>query len=156
MSRAYLRLDPAIFERKALDQGYPLPAVAAFVGVLCQAEHQPQRGKFRDERLLRALLGPAGRWVGYLIDHGDLVRLADGRLYVDGWDEWQEGDWRVAERVTRIRDRRKANGTAATVTNATVKTVSTPSEAVSIAVGGEQTGIQSVPQPLGARELEAS
>lgn len=104
MSRAYLRVDPMLYERKVVDQGYPLPLFAAFVGVLCLAEHQPQRGVFRNERVCKALLGSAGRLVGELITRGDLVRR-DGHLYVDGWDEWQEGDWKVGERVQMIRAR---------------------------------------------------
>lgn len=111
MSRAYLRIDPAFFERKALTQGYPAGVFSALVGTLCLAEHQPERGRFRSERLLRALLEDYGRHVPELIRRGDLVRLGDGRLYVDGWDEWQEGDWKVGERVARIRSRPR-KGTA--------------------------------------------
>lgn len=117
MSRAYVRLDPAFFERKAIDQAYPPGAVAALVGCICLGEAQPTRGTFRDERLLRALLGPVGKWVKYLLDQGDLVHRNDGRLYIDGWEEWQEGDWQVKERVARIRNRKRANSTPATVTS---------------------------------------
>jgi hypothetical protein len=56
MTRAYLRVDPAFFERKALTQDYPVGVFAALVGTLCLAETQPERGRFRSERLLRALL----------------------------------------------------------------------------------------------------
>jgi hypothetical protein len=108
MSRAYLRLDPGFFDRKAIDQKYPPGAVAALVGALCHAEHQPQRGRFRDERVLRSLLGPLSKWVPFLIAKRDLVKVR-GQLYVDGWDEWQEGDWKVGERVKRIRSRQKAD-----------------------------------------------
>jgi hypothetical protein len=125
VSRAYLRVDPMLYERKVVDQGYPLPLFAAFVGVLCLAEHQPQRGVFRNERVCKALLGSAGRLVGELITRGDLVRR-DGHLYVDGWDEWQEGDWKVGERVKRIRTRTRVTGQ--TVTDVTVATVDTPSD----------------------------
>jgi hypothetical protein len=108
MARAYLRLDPAFFERKALDQKYPAGAVVALAGAFCNGEHQPQRGRFRNERVLRALLGPYAKWIPYLIAKRDLVRVGE-QLYVDGWDEWQEGDWKVGERVRRIRGRRKAS-----------------------------------------------
>jgi hypothetical protein len=53
-----------------------------------------------------------------------------GELYVDGWDEWQEGDRTVSERVTRIRSKRTVrtvtSETLPTVTNETVASVSTP------------------------------
>ena len=134
MTRAYLRLDPGFFERKVIRQCYP-PAVAiTLIGVLCLAESQPERGRFRDERLLRAMLGDLGRNVPYLLAHGDLIRLNDGRIYPEGWDEWQEGDWKVGERVRRIRGRAKPTGptvtadTAETVTPPTKQTVYTPSD----------------------------
>lgn len=131
--RAYQRIDPRTYERKVLDQGYPLPAFAAYIGALNAGEAQPDRGRFRTEAVLRALLGPAGRWVGFLVERGDLVRLPDGRLYLEGWDEWQEGDWKVAERVTRIRNRKRtpssvADVTVETVTHDTVAPVYTPSD----------------------------
>jgi hypothetical protein len=109
MTRAYLRLDPNFFERKAIDQGYPLPVLAAFIGCLCLADSQPQRGVFRDEKVLRTLLGPAGRYLPQLIERGDLVR--DGsRIRVDGWDIWQEGDVTVADRMARYRNKHRNSG----------------------------------------------
>ena len=83
------------------------------IACFCIAEMQPHRGRFRNQAYLKALLGKRGRWLKYLIDHGDIVTLADGRLYVDGWDEWQEGDWKVGERLARLRHRMhrsKCNG----------------------------------------------
>lgn len=107
MARAYLRLDPAFYEKK-LGQGYPLAAIGAYAGVLCLAELQPERGRFRDLPVLKALLGSAGgRQVAFLIERGDLTHLPDGRIYVVGWDEWQEGDVTVKERMARIRNRNK-------------------------------------------------
>ena len=106
MTRAYLRLDPNVFERKAIDQGYPLPLLAAFIGCLCLADSQPQRGVFRDERVLRTLLGPAGRYLPQLIERGDLIREGS-RLRVDGWDIWQEGDVTVADRMARYRNKHR-------------------------------------------------
>jgi hypothetical protein len=119
MGRAYLRVDPAMFERKVIQQGYPPLAYAAYSAILCLADGQPVRGRFRDERVLRALLGPLARWLPFLIEHRDLVPAAKhrrcdncpsahgaaGQLYVDGWDEWQEGDWQVKERLARVRDK---------------------------------------------------
>jgi hypothetical protein len=115
MSRAYLRLDPAFFDRKVIEQKYPPGAAIALIGALCHAEHQPQRGRFRDVRVLKALLGPLAKWIPFLIEHRDLVNKK-GELYVDGWDEWQEGDWKVGERVRRIRSRQKGLAADAAVT----------------------------------------
>lgn len=106
MTRAYLRLDPAFDEHK---QSYPDGPYSALVACLCLAEMQPQRGRFRNEAYLKALLGKRGRWLKYLVEHGDVVTLADGRVYVDGWDEWQEGDWKVGERMSRLRHRLHRN-----------------------------------------------
>lgn len=103
MPRAYLRLDPAFDERK---ESYPDGPYATLIATFCLAEHQPQRGRFRSLDYLRRLLGKRGRNIPYLVQQGDLVTLQDNRIYVDGWDEWQEGDWKVAERVGRIRNRK--------------------------------------------------
>lgn len=104
MTRAYIRLDPAFDERK---ESYPDGPFAALVSTFCLAEHQPERGRFRSFDYLTRLLGRRGRHARYLLDHGDIVTLDDGRVYVDGWDEWQEGDWKVSERVGRIRSRQR-------------------------------------------------
>jgi len=104
VSRAYIRLDPAFDERK---ESYPDGPFAALVATFCLSEHQPQRGRFRSLDYLARLLGRRGRHLAYLVAHGDVIELPDGRIYVDGWDEWQEGDWKVAERVARIRGREK-------------------------------------------------
>lgn len=114
MSRAYLRVDPAFYERK-LEQGYSLPQIAAYIGCLCLADSQTNRGRFRDLPVLKALLGPGARHVPYLLERGDLVIEARGRVYVDGWDEWQEGDWQVKERLARVRSRKAGKATVATV-----------------------------------------
>jgi hypothetical protein len=98
LPRAYLRIDPNI------DQVYP-ELRSTFVGLLCAAHRQPDRGRFRDRRLVEALCGKA--YVSRAFTRGDLVTLPDGRAYVPGWDEWQEGDMTVAERMRRMRDRRK-------------------------------------------------
>lgn len=131
MARAYLRLDPAFFDRKVIEQKYPPGALAALVGALCHAEHQPQRGRFRDQRVLKALLGPLAKWIPFLIEHRDLV-IKKGVLYVDGWDEWQEGDWKVGERVRRIRNRKKAPEAGGDVTVDV-----TPGVTVDVTVGNE-------------------
>lgn len=103
MTRAYLRLDPHFADRKA---AYPDGAFRAFVDVLCFAEQQADRGRFRNEKLLRVLMERRARWLPFLIEHGDLTVEPDGRLYVDGWDEWQEGDFKVADRMAQVYGRR--------------------------------------------------
>jgi len=117
MSRAYLRVDPAMFERKVIQQEYPPLAYAALAASLCLADSQPVRGRFRDDHLLRVLLGPLARQLPYLLEHSDIVPASSHRgcgncpsghglpkqLYIDGWDEWQEGDWQVKERLARVR-----------------------------------------------------
>lgn len=102
MTRHYIRLDPGFDERK---ESYPDGPYAALIATFCLAEAQPERGRFRSADYLRRLLGKRGRHVAFLVDQGDLTILPDERVYVDGWDEWQEGDWKVAERVSRIRAR---------------------------------------------------
>lgn len=152
MTRAYLRLDPGYDERK---ESYPDGPYAALIACFCQAELQPERGRFRNERYLRALLGRRGRHVGYLIDHGDLLRLDDGRIYVVGWDEWQEGDWKVGERVERIRNRRRKDGTVDVTPDVTVDVTALrlsagggAGEAVSAGVSGSSDGSPK-PQAVG-------
>lgn len=108
MTRAYIRLDPAFDEHK---YAYPDGAYAALVATLCLAEHQAIRGRFRNAEYLGKLLGKRGRWVNFLLEHGDLKALRDGRVYVIGWDEWQEGDWKVGERMRRVRMRQKSTAT---------------------------------------------
>lgn len=144
--RAYIRTDPGLYERKALGilpdgtrvAAYPAAAFVAFMGCLGLAEEQPQRGRFKSERILRELLigadgsgRPYARQLPYLFERGDLVRLADGRVYVDGWDHWQEGDVTVAERMRRLRHRKAGvtNGvTPHTVTGVTAASVTVPSD----------------------------
>ena len=106
MTRAYIRVSPELYEKKVFEKRYPLPAVAALIGCFCMAELQPHRGRFRDLTILRALLGPAAKHVAYLIEKGDLVELPTGQIYVTDWDEWQEGDVTVKERMQRIRNRK--------------------------------------------------
>ena len=102
--RAYLRLDPYATDRKS---DYPDGAFRAFFETLCHAEQQPQRGRFRNRKLLAVLLEKRARWIPYLIERGDLVETESGKLYLDGWDEWQEGDVTVSERMKRLRSRQK-------------------------------------------------
>lgn len=98
LPKAYLRLDPNI------DHAHPDPG--AMVRIICAANRQPHRGRFKNRSLLDAVLGR--QLVKAALERGDLVALDDGRYFVPGWDEWQEGDWTVGERQRRIRERRNA------------------------------------------------
>lgn len=138
MPRAYLRLDPGYDEHK---ESYPDGPYAALIACLCHGEMQPKRGRFRNERFLRALLGRRGRHIPFLIDHGDLIVLPDGRLYIDGWDEWQEGDRTVPERMQRLRNRSHRDVTVG-VTGLVTPPVTAPRKTVSAA---EQSGAQRPP-----------
>jgi len=116
--RMFVRLVRGTYRRKAFgtDQraAYPSDAIVAFYGCIELAAEQPERGRFESLDLVRVLLtGPDGkgrryaRQVPFLVDQDDLVRLPDGRWYLDGWDELQEGDLTVADRVSRHRERRR-------------------------------------------------
>jgi len=99
MPRAYLRVDPN------LDQ-HPDPL--GMLLLLCAAHRQPDRGRFRERGILDRTLGR--RRVTAMLRRGDLCTVDDGRFYVPGWDEWQEGDLTVAERMKRMRARRLSDG----------------------------------------------
>lgn len=136
MTRAYLRLDPGFAERKA---HYPDGAFRALVETLCLAEFQPMRGRFRSRQVLKALLEKRGRWLPYLLEQGDVIEAEGGRLVVDGWDEWQEGDVTVQERMRRLRQRNaRRNNDRNGGRNATANssnTLSKESGGVAIAAG---------------------
>ena len=134
--RAYLRLDPNLPDRKS---DYPDGAYRAYIDTLCFAEQQPQRGRFRSRRLLAVLLDKRSRWIPYLLSHGDLTETDTGKLYVDGWDEWQEGDVTVSERMRRLRLRsRRRDVTPTDTPEVTEPTVTVPSSGKRIAVSGKQ------------------
>lgn len=144
MTRAYLRLDPAFDEHK---ESYPDGPYAALIATFCLAEAQPNRGRFRSAEYLRRLLGKRGRFVAYLIEHGDLVEQEEGRVYVEGWDEWQEGDWKVAERVSRIRNRPRSRNVGGNGScNGRVTPDETPPRQ-NVAVSGKQSGAQTSDRP---------
>lgn len=94
LPKAYLRIDPN------LDQTHPSPD--DMVALLCAANRQPKRGRFKTAELASRVLGRA--LYRRSVERGDLVLEGDA-IYVDGWDEWQEGDFTVGERMTRLRKR---------------------------------------------------
>jgi len=112
--RAYHRIDPLMDERKS---HYTPAQFGAFLKVQLLAGRQAQRGRFRSERaLVGALPSAYGRLVPFLIEQGDLAVKGDGTVYVDGWDEWQEGDLTVKDRMARLRNRHRNSAVTDTVT----------------------------------------
>src|SRR3990170_5511927 len=103
LPKAYLRIDPNIDQTR--------PDLAAYVRLMCAANRQPRRGRFKSLDLIAAIVGRAAakRYVA----SGDLILDADGRYYLDGWDPWQEGDLTVGDRVRRLRGRRNPSVSAA-------------------------------------------
>jgi len=118
--KAYIRTDPLIDERK----GHYSPAqLGAYLMVLCKAARQADRGRFRSEAALRNMVPAAYvKVLPFLYSEGDLVVKDDGSVYVDGWDEWQEGDLTVGERMRRMRNRKRNAG----VTDPVTPTVTQP------------------------------
>jgi hypothetical protein len=111
--KAYLRFDPLTDERKA---GYTDGQFRAFFHVVCAASRQNPRGRFRNAAQLRGLLGRHARHLPFLLSEGDLVAETGGVLYVEGWDQWQEGDLSVADRMAALRNRRRNGAVTAPVT----------------------------------------
>jgi hypothetical protein len=128
--RAYHRVDPLMDERK----GHYTPAqLGAFLKVQLVAGRQTKRGTFRSVAAIKAML-PASyvRYVDFLVAEGDLDVMPDGTVYLDGWQEWQEGDLTVGERMARLRNRHRN----ATVTEGVTPTVTEPSPpAIRVGIG---------------------
>jgi hypothetical protein len=116
MTRAYHRVDPLMDERKS---DYTPAQFGAFLKVQLVAGRQKRRGWFRSLVALRGTLPAAyARHVQFMVDEGDLEVHEDGSVYVDGWDQWQEGDLTVKDRMAALRNRRRNNGVSGGVTNA--------------------------------------
>ena len=102
LPKAYLRVDPNIDQH---------PDVTLIVRLLCAANRQDPRGRWKSWRHLCAALGQAlakeAKEAGHVVELDGECR---GAWYMDGWDEWQEGDWTVGERMARMRDRKRNGG----------------------------------------------
>lgn len=100
LPKAYLRIDPN------LDQTHPRPQ--DMIDLMCAANRQPFRGRFKSPELALKVLG--GVLYRRSIARGDLILTDDGRVEVAGWDLWQEGDFTVGERMRLIRGQPKTAG----------------------------------------------
>lgn len=149
LPRAYLRIDPNI------DQVYP-ELRSTFVGLMCAAHRQPERGRFRDRRLVESLCGRA--FVRRAFERADIVALPDGRVYVDGWDEWQEGDLTVSDRMRRMRQRRREKRNFVTDEASPDGNGVTTDAYVVVNVGLDGVGVSDSPQPPtdGGRRAEGT
>lgn len=107
LPKAYLRLDPNI------DQTHP-DNLDDFIRLLCVANRQPHRGSFRSRAVLEAAMGRQA--VSRFYARGDVSDQESGRVLVEGWDMWQEGDMTVADRVRRYRDKHRYDGVTSPVT----------------------------------------
>ena len=103
LPKAYLRIDPNI------DAKHPSPG--DMIALMCAANRQPKRGVFKTPKLAEHVLGRS--LYKRCVERGDLIQNGVG-VYVDGWEEWQEGDWTVGERMTRLRHRDRNNVTDGT------------------------------------------
>lgn len=155
LPKAYLRMDPD------LDAKHP-DNLAEFIRIMCAANRQPWRGRFRNRAVLEAIVGkPAAKRA---IDRGDLIPAGEhecrhcppgeatvGTLYLDGWDTWQEGDMTVSERMRGYRDRRntKRNGAVTSTVTQPSHEPSPPSEA-----SDNKASIPQPPAPYDADDLE--
>jgi hypothetical protein len=86
------------------------PDPLGMVMLMCAAARQPDRGRFRERRVLERIVGR--KRLAEMLERKDVVELG-GSYYVEGWDEWQEGDMTVSERMRRMRARKaslKRNG----------------------------------------------
>lgn len=103
------------------------------------AVEQLPRGFYRSLAVAQAFLPPLlTDQVPGLIDLGLVTVQDDGRLYLVGWTEDQEGDWQVVERVRRHRAVQRGSDpvTPTTVTGVTPTTVITPGTPAMHRAGG--------------------
>lgn len=100
---------------------YPDGPIVALVFAFCKAAEQPEPGTFDSVPILRAILDATGnkrgRWVQFLIEHGDVVVGADGRATLPNWRSFQE-EGTSTERVRKHRANKRGNGRGNGIGNA--------------------------------------
>jgi hypothetical protein len=118
---------------------------------LCSGHRQPDRGRYRDRATVEGL--HSRPFVKAAFDRGDLVTLSDGRVYIDGWDEWQEGDLTVAERMRRMRQRRrnKRNGVTPTPSPDRSGVTTDALDVVNVSLSGVSDSVPPTPTSGGRR-----
>jgi hypothetical protein len=156
--KAYHRTDPLMDERKG---HYSPGQLGAFVKVQLLAGRQTRRGRFRSAAALKSMLpGAYSRHVDFLVEQGDVIPATRhpvcdqcpkgasprGEVYIDGWDEWQEGDLTVGERMKRLRNKKR---------NATVTDTDDEASPAAIGIGvGSSVGVGSPASAGDAREVD--
>lgn len=98
LPKAYLRISPDLDQHEDPE---------AMVLLICAANRQTPRGRFKSRAIVERVIGR--KRFAECVRRSDLVRIADGAWYLDGWDEWQEGDHTVGERMRRLRAKRAAS-----------------------------------------------
>ena len=148
LPRAYLRIDPNIDQH---------PDPLAMVKAMCAAARQPNRGRFRDPRILERAVGR--RQYREMVQRGDVSPDQSGPgVYLEGWDEWQEGDLTVGERMRRMRLRRKGK----TVSHVTPppsprrNDVTTDAVAKGESLGGEGVRVGDSPPPQAGKRANGT
>lgn len=146
--RAYLRMSPN------LDQ-HPNPL--AMVQAMCAASRQPERGRFREAVVLERTVGRKAYRL--MVERGDVVPADPGPgVYLDGWDEWQEGDLTVGERMRRHRAKKadkKQQRNAKVTPPASPRRIAVTTTALDNSLVGTSQAIgvdDSPPPPVGRRK----
>jgi hypothetical protein len=146
LPRAYLRIDPNIDQH---------PDPLSMLRAMCAAARQPKRGRFRDALVLERAVGR--RPYRAMVERGDVVPAEPGPgVYLAGWDEWQEGDFTVAERMRRMRDRR-SNGVTLPLPRRNGVTTDAGSSTDDVVDNGVGVGVEPPnPPPGGGRRSNAT
>lgn len=131
------------------------PDPLAMVRAMCAAARQPQRGRFREAVVLERAVGR--RAYRLLVERGDVVPADPGPgVYLEGWDELQEGDMTVAERMRRYRKRKrdaKETGAASPHRNGVTTTALDKTSTVGSSAG---VGSSDSPPPQAGRRKDGT
>ena len=148
LPRAYLRIDPNIDQH---------PDALSMVRALCAAARQPNRGRFRDPTVLERAVGR--RQYRAMVERGDVIADQPGPgVYLDGWDEWQEGDLTVGERMRRMRLRRKGKAVSTVTEPSSLRRndVTTDAVAKGEGLGGEGVRVGVSPPPQAGKRANGT